>query len=93
MRAALLCPWTHCPSSQTIFLHVGDSAAPAIPLTQVWGAPPTSPDAASSASAGALHSMLGAMDKRVSEEVRGVGSRWDMGHNQGGLQSVLRLQS
>lgn len=38
--------------------------------------PQTSPDTMSSASPGALHSMLGAMDKRVSEEVRSREGQW-----------------
>lgn len=48
----------------------------------------------SSDSPGALHSMLGAMDKRVSEEVRrggAVGGTEDI--NPGGVLSVLHLQS
>lgn len=95
-RQPQLCyPWMNCPISQTpVFLIMSDNTAPsALLLTQVWGAwgtPQISPDAMSSASPGALHSMLGAMDKRVSEEVR-RGSGWDIGHNQRGSLNVLSL--
>lgn len=41
---------------------------------QLGEQPQASPDTMSSDSPGALHSMLGAMDKRVSEEVRRGGA-------------------
>lgn len=77
----LWCPCTNFPSSQIpIFLITVTLPNPlpmALPLTMEWAAWEqhlASPDTEPSASSGALHSMLGAVDKRVSEEVRSCGT-------------------